>query len=300
MIAKSNLSALKSIMSISNDFGAGLKAGRLNQPMDAVGAEDYEQRAQNQRDIADAEREEFFRILEIKKQDLRDSGLALNEVEAQINNERNIFLQEQATNEIQLERDKFEAKKNINLEYVSWIQGVGGIMKGIAGENKALATLALILEKGSAIADIIIRTQAANAKVQLAASEEAAGYSATAGLYSAAPPISAAFTAMATAATIRGKTRVLKNNIGAGISIAKIAATTLNSKGGGGSGGGGGASSGGGGRNFDFNLVGSTGENQVATAIGSQMSEPVQAYVVSSQITSQQQLDNVIQTQAEF
>lgn len=299
MIAKSNLQAMKSQMSINNDFGAGLRAGKLNQPMNAVGAEDYEQRAQNQREIADAERVEFFRILEIKKQDLRDSGLALNEVEAQINNERNIFLQEQATNEIQLERDKFEAKKNINLEYVSWIQGVGGIMKGIAGENKALATLALILEKGSAIADIVIRTQASNAQVAAAGTAEAAQWSNMAALTA---PVggSPGFMALAANAQIQSKKRILKNNIGSGIAIAKIAATTLTSRGGTGGGGGGGTSGGGGGRNFDFNLVGSTGENQVATAIGSQMTEPVQAYVVSSQITSQQQLDNVIQTQAEF
>lgn len=299
MIAKSNLQAMKSQMSINNDFGAGLRAGKLNQPMNAVGAEDYEQRAENQREIADAERVEFFRILEIKKQDLLDSGLALNEVEAQISNERSIFLQEQATDEIQLERDKFEAKKNINLEYVSWIQGVGGIMKGLAGENEALATLALILEKGSAIADIVIRTQASNAQVAVAGTAEAAQWSNMAAL---AAPVggSGYFLGLAANAEVQSKKRIVKNKIGAGIAIANIAATTLTSKGGTGSSGGGGASGGGGGRNFDFNLVGSTGENQVATAIGSQMTEPVQAYVVSSQITSQQQLDNVIQTQAEF
>ena len=299
MIAKSNLQALRSTMSINNDFGAGLRAGKLNQPMNAVGAEDYEQRAENQREIADAERVEFFRILEIKKQDLLNSGLALNEVEAQISNERSIFLQDQATQEIQLERDKFEAKKNINLEYVSWIQGVGGIMKGIAGENKAMATLALILEKGAAIADIVIRTQAANAQVEVAGNAEAAQWSNMAALTA---PVggSAGFMAMAVNAEAQSKRRILKNNIGAGLAIANIAATTLTSRGGTGGSGGGGTSSGGGGRNFDFNLVGSTGENQVATAIGSQMTEPVQAYVVSSQITSQQQLDNVIQTQAEF
>ena len=299
MIAKSNLQAMRSQMSINNDFGAGLRAGRLNQPMNAVGAEDIEQRTENQRVIADAERAEFFRQLEIKKQDLRDSGLTLNQAEAQISNERSIFLQEQATNEIQLERDKLEAKKNINLEYVSWIQGVGGIMKGLAGENEALATLALILEKGSAIADIVIRTQASNAQVAVAGTAEAAQWSNMAAL---AAPVggSGYFLGLAANAEVQSKKRIVKNKIGAGIAIANIAATTLTSKGGTGSGGGGGASGGGGGRTFDFNLVGSTGENQVATAIGSQMTEPVQAYVVSSQITSQQQLDNVIQTQAEF
>jgi len=55
---------------------------------------------------------------------------------------------------------------------------------------------------------------------------------------------------------------------------------------------------GGGDRSFDFNLVGSTGTNQLAEAVGSQFQEPVQAYVVSSQMTSQQELDLQISTGA--
>ena len=69
----------------------------------------------------------------------------------------------------------------------------------------------------------------------------------------------------------------------------------------GGGGGGGAAPRGGAGapsREFDFNLVGSTGVNQLAQGVGSKFNEPVQAYVVSSQMTSQQQLDNVIKTTA--
>lgn len=59
-----------------------------------------------------------------------------------------------------------------------------------------------------------------------------------------------------------------------------------------------GAAGAGGGRTFDFNLVGSTGTNQLAEAVGSQFQEPVQAYVVSSQMTSQQELDLQISTGA--
>jgi hypothetical protein len=298
MIAKSNLEAMRSQANVTNDFGAGLRAGRLNQPMSSVGAESAEQRIEAQRNIAEAERAEFFRQLEIKKNDLIEAGFSLKQVEAQIANERTVFLQQQATQEIELERDKLEAKKNINLEYVSWVQGLGGIMRGIAGENEALATMALILEKGAAIADIVIRTQASNAQITAAGTAEAAHWSNMAAA-TAAVGGSPAFMALAAAAQVNAKKRIVKNKIGAGIAIANIAATTLTSKGGVG-GGGGAASEGAGGRTFDFNLVGSTGENQVATAIGSQMQEPIQAYVVSSQITSQQQLDNVIQTQAEF
>lgn len=55
---------------------------------------------------------------------------------------------------------------------------------------------------------------------------------------------------------------------------------------------------GGAGRTFDFNLVGSTGANQLAEAVGGQFQEPIQAYVVSNEMTSQQELDLQIQTGA--
>jgi len=55
--------------------------------------------------------------------------------------------------------------------------------------------------------------------------------------------------------------------------------------------GAGGSGSGGEGREFNFNLAGSTQSNQLTQSIAGQLSQPIQAYVVSSEITSQQQLD---------
>jgi DNA repair exonuclease SbcCD ATPase subunit len=53
-----------------------------------------------------------------------------------------------------------------------------------------------------------------------------------------------------------------------------------------------GRSGGGGeGREFNFNLAGSTQSNQLTQSIAGQLSQPIQAYVVSSEMTSQQQLD---------
>lgn len=51
-------------------------------------------------------------------------------------------------------------------------------------------------------------------------------------------------------------------------------------------------------REFDFNLVGSTAQNQLAEGIAGQFGQPIQAYVVSTQMSSQQQLDNIIQSSA--
>ena len=64
---------------------------------------------------------------------------------------------------------------------------------------------------------------------------------------------------------------------------------------GGGGGVGGGGSIPSAGRTFDFNLAGSTGQNQLAQTIGGQVQQPIKAYVVGSEITNQQQFDNQIQ-----
>ena len=94
---------------------------------------------------------------------------------------------------------------------------------------------------------------------------------------------------------------IATTKLSAGISIASILASTLTSfrKPSGGSSGGA-SSTGGGGesREFDFNLVGSTGVNQLAEGVAGQFGQPIQAYVVSSQISSQQQLDGIIQSNA--
>jgi hypothetical protein len=63
-----------------------------------------------------------------------------------------------------------------------------------------------------------------------------------------------------------------------------------------GAGGGGGV----GNRTFDFNLVGSSQGNQVAEAVQGQFDKPIKAYVVSKDITNQQQLDANTKSSARF
>ena len=47
----------------------------------------------------------------------------------------------------------------------------------------------------------------------------------------------------------------------------------------------------------DFNIVGSTGVNQLADAIGGTTQQPIKAYVVSSEVTSAQELDrNIVES----
>ncbi len=294
-------------------FTDGTAAGMLNKPQSLVGAEDIERQQEAALERREAEQANFEADLEQKLINLQNEGFTLLEAEQLIQADRNAFHMEQMQFELQLERDKIEAKRNINQEYISWVAGTGSILKGLAGDNEALATAALVLEKGAAIANIVVKTQAANASITAAtnaASQEATaeGISATArgatmlagGNPQGAGLIAAGKASIASAAGIQasGAARITKNKIGAGISIAAIAAAAIGQSGLGGSGGGGGQKGAAPSRNFDFNLVGSTGVNQLAQGVGSQFQQPIQAYVVSSQMTSQQQLDNVIQTTA--
>lgn len=65
-------------------------------------------------------------------------------------------------------------------------------------------------------------------------------------------------------------------------------------------GGGGGSSSGGNDRSFNFNLVGNTQANQIADAIQGRFKQPLKAFVVSRDITTQQELDANIKGSASF
>ena len=61
-----------------------------------------------------------------------------------------------------------------------------------------------------------------------------------------------------------------------------------------------GGSGGGNDRSFNFNLAGASQENQLAQTLQGQFNQPLQAYVVSRDITNQQQLDEEITSSASF
>ena len=278
-IDKLNLQRAKNIQKLNKSSLGGVSAGSVGKPMSTVGAESVDTQVSDAEDYNELLRSQFEDDIVQKEIELRAKFDSEMQVQAELSKMRYNFNLEEMNREIELEQMKIDAKKNINQEYISWVSGLGSVMRNLAGDNEEIAKLALLIEKGAEIADIVIKTQSANAQVSAIASVRA-----TAGDVSAIP---------------EAKTRILKNNIGSGIAIANILATTLKSqKKPSGSGNAGAGASGGGGRTFDFNLVGSTGENQLAQGIASQLGNPVQAYVVSSQMTSQQQLDNAIQTSA--
>ena len=199
------------------------------------------------------------------------------------------------TQELDHEIMIIDAKKNAQMEYVGYMSQIGGILSSIAGENKALAIASLLVTKGAAVAQVVIASNASIAS-QTAATQAAIAQEA----------VNAAIMGPIGSVYLAAKTGLLQGQLATGItatktastiSIASILASSISSFGsvGGGGGSKGGGAAGGGGRTFDFNLAGSTGQNQLAQTIGGQVQQPIKAYVVSSEITNQQQFDNQIQ-----
>lgn len=157
---------------------------------------------------------------------------------------------------LQKEIAAIDAKTAINQEYVGFAKGISQLLGTLAGENEGLQKAALVLEKGAAIADIVIKTQAANAAT-------VAQDTATLG------------------ATIPITTPLrLRNNISAGISIANILATTLTSfkkpSGGGGSSGGGAQV-----QAPDFNVVGASPLDLLMVDVSNKLDKPIPAYITA-------------------
>lgn len=175
---------------------------------------------------------------------------------------------------VQKEQAAVEEKTRINSEYIGFVSGMGAILENLAGENEALKTAALVLEKGSAIADIIIKTQTGNQSARALA---------------LANPIGVREGYM-----LKTEAQIMRNNINAGISIANILATSLTSSKSPSSGGGTGAGAGVTVQAPEFNVVGASSADQLAQAVGGQVNEPIRAYVVGSDVTNQQELDRRI------
>lgn len=192
-----------------------------------------------------------------------------------------------AEEKVALEQDEADKKKAINEQYLSFAQGFTGLLSQITKGNKAVALAGLVIEKGSAIAKVITSAQESIASQK--SQENKIPYLIPTPSGVAIPNPSKALSLSSTA------TGIAKTKIGAGLSIASITATSLSSKGGGISGGG---ASGGGGATFsqgaqtdNFDSIGSDTPSNIAQANNSSNSQPVQAYVVSTEITSAQALE---------
>lgn len=184
-------------------------------------------------------------------------------------------------NDLDKEIAAIENKKSINNEYIVFAKGISTLLGNIAGENEAVQKAALLIEKGAAIAKIVVSAQTSIASSRAFAT--AVPLILPPGIPNPAKPIAEADAA-------RG---AIRTKVGAAIGIANILATTISSfktpsSGGGGFGGGANVSA------PSFNVVGASATNQLAQTVAGQINEPLRAYVVGSDISDQQELDRSI------
>ena len=222
---------------------------------------------------------------DIKSEEDKTKKLAEDEAEKQ----RLIDAEERANREIEIEQSIADRKKQINLNYINFAASLSGLLQQIAGKNKALAMAGLILEKGAAIANVVVKAKESIATAT--ANEAKVPFFTSIGAFTIPNPLKAS--SLATTAKSIAMTK-----IGAGLAIAGIGATAIG-QGKGVSGGGGqssipssvptGAST-----PPSFNIVGQSDTNQLAAAIGGQSQQPVQAYVVANDVTTAQSMDRNI------
>jgi len=163
-----------------------------------------------------------------------------------------------------------EARRNINNIAIQSAQGLVGILAGLGEKNKKLQKAALIANGALSIAEIINNTNVGSAKEV-----------ATKGIFG-----------LSTSAVLYAKMAI---SIG---SVIAATAKGLSALGGGGS-----VSSGGSSTPASapaapaFNVVGASSTNQLAQTIGNQQQQPIKAYVVANDVTTQQSLDrNIVQS----
>lgn len=192
------------------------------------------------------------------------------------------------TKEKEFNEQLIEAEKALQAAKRNALETGLSILSTFAGKNKAIALGILAVQKGLAIADIIT-----NASKGIGV--------ATANLATVPPVIGLAPNPMYPYALGSYIKSVAATKISAATNIASILATTIssakNTLGGGESGGGAGAGGGGVAATVPqaptFNVVGNSGVNQLAQTIAGQGANqaPIQAYVVSGQVTTAQSLD---------
>ena len=222
--------------------------------------------------------------LKISQEEKKDAAF-ISDIEK--NNARNLKIVEDdklrtaaektlAESRIEEAQKEADAKRNINNIAIESAQGLVSILAGLGEKNKGIQRAALLANSALSIAQIIANTN-------VGATKEVA----TKGIFG-----------LSTSAVLYAKM---------GVSIASVVAATA--KGLKGLGGGGSASASGGSNSGasspnsattpaaapQFNVVGTSGQNQIAQSLGNQA--PVKAFVVSNDVSTAQALDrNIVKT----
>ena len=176
--------------------------------------------------------------------------------------------------------EALETKTRIKIQqtYANSLRELSNSFKNLGFLTDDMKIAAIIAEKASEIAKVIITTKASNAVI-----------TATSNAAAALNP--------ALSVPIKANARRLKlsNNISSAVNIAAIVASAATGIRGGGEGGEGGIV-----EAPDFNVVGTGGASQLAAGLASVTGRPIKAFVVSKEISSAQELDRNITNNAQI
>ena len=221
----------------------------------------------------------------------REEDLKAKEEKEKAEAEREVVRQIRISQaQVRVEEEALKQHQKIAQARIGFATQVSGILQTLAGENEEMAKVGLILEKGAAIADIVIKSQQSVA-TQTAAS--AAFKLKTEAAYAGLPGGFLVAKGLIAANQMSLKKNILNTKISAGLSIAQILATSLAPKG----------------NDIaavsapsesstsapqiqapSFNVVGATQQSQLAQAISGQEEKPIKAFVVADDDTTTQEL----------
>jgi hypothetical protein len=224
-----------------------------------------------------------------------------DERKREIGTQMALWQDEKRTTDLKNDINVINEKTRIQQEYVGFLSGLTSVLGAISNKNKEWQKVTLLSQKAAAIAGVVIEASK-SIGIQTASHKTFVGL--TNAKYAGVPGGLALASGFNLKNGVQTGKNIAKTKLGAGLSIAAITAGTIsglssisNSGGGGASGGGGGAAA----QSVqppDFNIIGSTGTNQLADAIGSTTQQPIKAYVVSGEVTSAQELDRNIEESA--
>lgn len=227
------------------------------------------------------EPEPYFPYIDLKKLETEmeieeeyDKQEKLKEIREQANREK-----------LQAEIATINAIADAKFAEVDIVESVFRSIADIAEGSRLVQALALVGESAAGIAKIVIDTQAGNAALRL---QQAA-------LLAVNPALAAAIGLKIKANNIAAAAGIAANVGSTATALSKLKAPVAPP---GTPGLGGATDLGGGPQAPQFNVIGATGQNQLAAAIAATQQQPVKAYVVSNDVTTAQSLDRNIVAEA--
>jgi hypothetical protein len=254
---------------IRNEITQAISDAQEKQSEFLISAQEFEERAV---------KDKYFRLLEYAKKfglDTKDLEIAkaneLNDIRLKAQEKQKEIDDKKAAEDVEREQKKSEAIQ-------SFKENLNNIISGIEASGIAKSKAGQALSKSLALTQIGIDTAVAIGNASKLATAEGAKAAAVGG--------PGAGTIARIVSYASSYAQVLTNFM--------RAKTMLSS---GGSGGGGGAAGGGGGAEAaapSFNVVGPSGANQIAESMGARESQPMRAFVVGGDVTTQQGLNRGI------